>query len=354
MAAAKRLLAIAICVLIPPVLVTCAPPWIPDFAAWPLDTEGYDIEELRWPLSASYARGTDVYLGLQTGEILRVDDRDLSVPAVSLGRPLETGPRLLFVSRAGVVFVSADGRPMHRSGDDGQTWQVCLDVPVWRMDEDDDGSLYAGNYTKDARHVATLYKSTDGGRSWTEVFRHEANHHIHTVRWDERAKRLYIAYGDGPTRGQAYSDDRGATFQILAQGPDQGHTDVAFTDDYVLWASDDQSGRVYRVSRTSGAAETLLGWSQFMWFAVADGPQVYIGTVTSSRFGGERAALLASSDQGNTWQKVLETALSHGPYAQGWYAESREASAGGWLYCTGGDESGPKSYRVRRLPPAGD
>ena len=214
------------------------------------------------------------------------------------------------------------------------------------MDEDELGNLYAGNYTKDDEHVATLHKSTDGGLSWIDVFRDEWNDHIHTVRWDDRGKRLYIAFGDSGVRGQAYSDDRGATFTIIRRGPHQGHTDVAFTRDYVIWVSDDQSGRVFRVNRRTGRNETLLGHSQFMWFAVAADEQVYVGTATSRHEGGERAALLASDDQGQTWQKLLETDVSDGPYGRFLTADSRYLSAGGWLYCMADGQP----CRVRRDP----
>lgn len=321
---------------------------LPNFADWPVDTTGYTIEPLPVYLAASFARGNDVYFALPDGTICRADDRDLGQPWTDLNSPLTAGPRMVFASSANVVFTSENDKPLWRSGDGGRTWLICLDSPVWRMDEDDRGTLYAGNYIKDDQHVATLYKSTDGGVSWTEVFRDASNQHIHTVRWDDRAKQLYIAFGDNSaTRGQAYSDDRGATFSVLAEGRDQGHTDVTFTNDYVFWASDDQSGRVFRVDRQTGFTEPLMGVSQFMWFAVADSRQVYVGTMTSQKAGGERAALLASADQGNTWQKLMETEPSRGAYDQGFNAESRNLSAAGWLYCAGGGVS----YRIRRVSP---
>ncbi len=324
------------------------PLWLPDFAGWPVDPAGYAIEELPIPISASYARGNDVYLGGVDGRIYKTDDRDPAGPWVDLNSPLEEGPRMVFASSRGVLFASANNRPMWRTADGGATGAVCLGAPVWRMDEDELGNLYAGNYIKDDRHVATLYKSVDGGLTWAETYRNEANDHIHTVRWDDRAKRLYIAYGDSRNaRGQACSDDRGATWTVLAESRRDGHTDVAFTSDYVIWASDDQSGRVFRVRRETGAVDSLMGRSQFMWFAVTDErQQVYVGTAPSARSGGERAALLASTDQGTTWQKLIETEPSSGPYDKGFAAESRALSAGGWLYCSGGG----RSYRVRRTP----
>ena len=80
---------------------------------------------------------------------------------------------------------------------------------------------------------------------------------------------------------------------------------------------------------------------------MAGGPQVFVGTVSSAEAGGERAALLASANQGETWVKLLETAPSTGPYSHGFGAESRALSRGGWLYCTGGAAGAATSYRVR-------
>ena len=325
-----------------------APPlFLPDFAGWPVDPSGYTIEELPVTLAASYARGNDVYFALDSGGIRKVDDRNLGGPWIDLNSPLQNGAHMIFASSHGVVFSAEMDGPVWRSADNGLTWAQCVDVPVWRMDEDDEGGLYAGNYTRDDQHVATLYKSIDGGLTWTETYRNENNRHIHTVRWDDQGKRLYIAYGDSGIRGQSYSDDRGATWHAIAEGEREGDTDVACTADYIIWASDDQSGRVFRVSRETGAVETLMGNSQFMWFAVSDkDQQIYIGTVTSATEGGERAALLASSDQGTTWQKLMETGASSGAYDKAFASESRELSEGGWLYCT----TDAKSYRIRRNP----
>ena len=324
----------------------CLPASTDDFADWPVDAAGYEIEQIPANLAASYVRGNgnDVYLGLKDGTIWRADDRDLSKSWTALGRPYEGGPRLLFASSGGAFFDSPHNTPIVWSDDSGQNWQGCLGVPVWRMEEDDQGSLYAGNYNIEPGQVATLYKSADGGHTWNVIFQEPNNDHIHTVRWDDRAKRLYIAYGDGPTRGQAYSDDRGATFRVQASGRGQGHTDVAITTNYVIWGSDHGEGLIYRVDRQSGATEALLGRSQYMWFVVAEGKQVYVGTMASQA--GDRGSLLASADEGTTWQKLLETSPADASYGQGFVGESRNLSAAGWLYCA----AEGVSYRVRRSP----
>lgn len=322
----------------------CAPVDTSDFGEWPVDATGYEIEELPVGLGASFVRGNDVYFGRGDGVILRADDRDLSQPWINLGRPYTVGPRLLFASSNGILFASPTNLPLVRSDDNGQTWRQCLDVPVWRMDEDEQGALYAGNYNKVRGQVATLYKSTDGGATWNIIYENPVEHHIHTIRWDDLGKRIYISYGDGPTRGQAYSDDGGATFHALASGHGQGHTDVAFTTDYILWAADDAAGHVYRTSRQTGATERLLGRSQYMWWAVARDELVYVGTMASAA--GDRACLLASDDQGNTWRKLLETSPAAGDFDKGLVAESRNLSSAGWLYFA----AEGTSYRLRKNP----
>lgn len=322
----------------------CAPVDTTDFAEWPVDATGYEIEQIPVDLGASFVRGSDVYFGRGDGAIFRADDRDLSHPWISLGRPYTFGPRLLFASSSGILFTSPTNLPLVRSDDDGRTWHQCLDIPVWRMDEDERGTLYAGNYNKVKGQVATLYRSTDGGATWNIIYENPVEHHIHTVRWDELGKRIYISYGDGPTRGQAYSDDRGATFHALASGHGQGHTDVAFTTDYILWAADDAAGHVYRTGRQTSATERLLGRSQYMWWAVARDELVYVGTMASAA--GDRACLLASDDQGNTWRRLLETSPAAGDFDKGLVAESRKLSSAGWLYFA----AEGISYRVRKTP----
>jgi hypothetical protein len=345
---AIALLAGGLLVVIGGLACDALPIWLPDFESWAIDSSGYTIERLPVALASSYARGNDVYFGLDDGRIFKADDTDLAQPWTDLHSPLQTSPRMLFATSNGVVLASENGKPVWRTEDGGATWTVSLDVPAWRMDEDDLGNLYVGNYTKDGVHVATLYRSADGGLTWDVTYQNDANDHIHTVRWDNRAQRLYIAYGDSSdSRGHAYSDDRGATWVVLGEGSHDGPTDVALTADYIIWASDDQSGEVSRVSRRTGYTKTLMGRSQFMWFAVTDtNSQIYVGTVTSAKEGGERAALLASFDEGTTWQKLMQTPLSNGPYDESFRAESRVLSANGWLYCTGAGAS----YRIRRSP----
>ena len=329
---------------------SCGTLFVPDMMGIAANADGYQLEPLPMTFVASFARGgEDVYLLTPDGRVLRVSDSDLSAPPVDMGSPFPGWGRSLYVTRSGAIFASGDHRSLFRSTDAGATYQAVLDSPVWRMDEDEQGNLYAGNYIKDPEHIATLYKSTDGGDTWSIVFSDAGNHHIHSVRWADDQKRLYIAYGDGPTRGQAYSDDRGATWNVINAAPDQGHTDLALTNENLIWASDDRSGRIFTVDKKSGqTVQTVRDDVMYMWFAVSGADQVFVGSAVSGP--GQHAVLLASSDAGMTWQKLLEspeTAVD--AYSDGMIAESRYLSAGGWLYFTRAGIT-KQSYRVRRTP----
>jgi len=134
----------------------------------------------------------------------------------------------------------------------------------------------------------------------------------------------------------------------IKRGGKQGHTDVAIGERYVFWGSDDNLGRVLRAPRdTAGDGRTLL-WEpdHHVSWVVAQSRQIYAGTLTGERKKTGGAYLVASADEGATWQKLLEDADGGAPLGA-FYAESRRLSAGGWLYCA--TLSG-RTYRIRRAP----
>ena len=99
------------------------------------------------------------------------------------------------------------------------------------MDEDEaTNSLYAGNYSPRNHPVdmATIFKSTDEGKTWRKVFTDKRLDHIHTVRFDPKYRRIYIAVGDESSRGQVYSDDQGESWQKLMEIGEAGPQAKAF------------------------------------------------------------------------------------------------------------------------------
>jgi photosystem II stability/assembly factor-like uncharacterized protein len=215
--------------------------------------------------------------------------------------------------------------------------------------------LFAGNYTPKKRSVfkAKIFKSNDEGRTWTTIFEDKRLDHIHSLQWDGKHRNLYITAGDGKYRGQAYSPDCGNTWRWINSGGKQGHTDVAISERYVLWGSDDNLGRILRTTRQPVGDGHAVVWQPYhhVWWIVADHRQIYAGTFTDQ---GKRkypeAFLLASDDEGETWQRLLVEPCG-AALISAFVGESRRLSADGWLYCA---TTGGRAFRIRRTPKVGN
>ena len=316
----------------------------------PVDRGGYDVERVPFRFTASFARDQNVYFADVDGAIYRSDVGEAVATRTRLGSAL-SHPRMLHVSRRGTIFVSSSQGKTVRSSDGGASWQECFAVTCWRMEEEErSGALYAGWYPPrdHPSYYARVLRSLDEGASWQEVFAAEELDHVHAVRWDDRWRRLYIACGDTPRRGQAVSDDGGRSWQWLWRGAKQGHTDVALTANRVVWGSDDYLGRLLIAPRDNLHPGRTVLWAEGsqIWFVVAEERQVFAGTFVERSGSREPAVLLASPDEGDTWQKVLE--FRDGELGcKGLSGESRRLSRGGWLYFS--TDTGA-SYRVRRRP----
>jgi len=314
----------------------------------PINTKGYEIEKLPFQFHVSFAQGRTIYFADAGGDVFRAED---SNPVGTLRRIGRSGlaPRSLVVSSKGSIFVSGDHQPMLRSSDGGHTWEKVLDFPVWRMAEDEvSGTLYAGNYSKGPGVHAVVVQSKDDGRTWRQVFADAQLDHVHTLRFDPSFRRIYIATGDGPRRGQAYSDDAGSTWHWILRGRKQGYTDVAISRSLTLWGSDDRLGRIVCGTRNAPLSGETVLWSkgQQVWFVTAQDAQVFVGTFVEDTWNRHPVYLLASRDEGRSWQKLLEYGASQ-PGPKGYVTDSRQLSVGGWLYFTDGNGQG---YRVRRSP----
>jgi hypothetical protein len=322
---------------------------VPEMEHMVLDVAGYSIERLPFSFTASFARRHDVYFGDAQGSVYKLIDTDPNQKPVKIGES-QIPPRLLFVSSRGTIFVSADKLPLLRSVDGGQSWEKSHDWSFWRMTEDEERHiLYAGNYSPQNHpvYMAKIFKSMDEGKTWETIFADERLDHVHSVAWDAKFQNLYLTAGDTSRRGQAYSSDYGRSWQWLNSGGKQGHTDIAISDHYVFWGTDDNLGRVLRAPRTPPRDGQPVLWQPYhnVWWIVAQNSQIYAGTLTGQgqhKYTG--AFLIASPDDGGTWQRLLEDTGGKSRL-DALNGESRRLSADGWLYFA--TMSG-KNYRVRR------
>ena len=229
---------------------------------------------------------------------------------------------------------------------------LAAELAARRMTEDEQHHiLYAGNYSlqKHPVYMAKIFKSADEGTTWQTIFEDDRLDHIHSVAWDTKFQNLYLTAGDTSHRGQAYSPDHGHTWRWLNSGGKQGHTDVAISEQHVFWGTDDNLGRVLRAPRTPAQDGKPVLWQPYhhVWWIVAQGRQIYAGTLTGQgkkKYTG--AFLIASADDGENWQRLIEEPFPQSGFG-GYWSDSRRLSANGWLYFA--TETG-RAYRVRRNP----
>ena len=73
---------------------------------------------------------------------------------------------------------------------------------IWTMCEDSKGNLYAGVYAHTIRANPAVYRSVDGGNTWTYLFNFKTSGltpngmHIHTIIYDEWKDALYCIVGE--------------------------------------------------------------------------------------------------------------------------------------------------------------
>lgn len=103
-----------------------------------------------------------------------------------------------------------------------------------------------------ARTIQVLYKSMDGGKTWSEVDFDAGGSPITGIAIDPaRSKRLYVASFGGLFR----SDDAGVTFQKLAGVPGNPR-DRMLLDSGPLAVSVSPSGKMIHVTTTKGPPST--------------------------------------------------------------------------------------------------
>jgi len=102
-----------------------------------------------------------------------------------------------YIFWGGWGFAVGDSERIYRSTDGGKTWTQVLSIAgglSGGIDEDSEGNLYAGSWGANAK----IYKSTDGGATWTDISDPSwvNTNHIHSLKVDPETDWLYATIGD--------------------------------------------------------------------------------------------------------------------------------------------------------------
>ncbi len=190
--------------------------------------------------------------------------------------------------------------------------------------------IYAGTGESDIRSYLSsgdgVYKSTDGGKTWTNVGLRDTRQISRIVVDPKNADVVYVgalghAYGPNPERGVFKSSDGGRTWtHVLDQGPEIGVSDLAIAtgNPATLFAGTWQSHRppwsTYApidgihsgLFRTTDSGAT---WTQLKANGLPDGDWGRVGVTVSPNGrrvyalidAGKKSGLYRSDDGGNTW-----------------------------------------------------
>ncbi len=246
-----------------------------------------------------------------------------------------------------VYFAATASGGVWKSEDGGMEWQPIFDdqpdssIGSIAVAPSDPGVIYVGAGEANIRgNVAAghgIYKSTDGGKTWTHVFKQEGQIGtiiVHPTNPDiAYAAVLGHAFGPNPERGVYRTKDGGRTWQqVLKKNSDTGASDVCLDPSKpdVLFAGLWQArrrpwemtsggpGSGLYMSRDGGDSWTRLtgkGLPEGIWGKVgvavarSDGRRVY------ALIEAEQGGLFRSNDGGDSWKRVSDHhALTQRPW----------------------------------------
>jgi photosystem II stability/assembly factor-like uncharacterized protein len=199
-------------------------------------------------------------------------------------------------------YFGSVGGGVWRTADAGVVWQPIFDgqpvasIGALAVAPSDPKVIYAGTGEADIRSDLSsgdgVYKSTDGGQSWTNIGLRDTRQISRIVVDPQDANIVFVgalghAYGPNNERGVYKSTDGGANWtKVLDQGPDIGVSDLAIAagDSNLLFATTWRSHRP--------------PWSTY---APIDGPG---------------SGLFRSQNNGQSWSRLTKNGLPEGDWGR--------------------------------------
>ena len=245
-------------------------------------------------------------------------------------------------TNAKLYYVGAAGGGVWKSANSGQTWDPVFDkggvgsIGDVAIDPVNNDIVWIGtgesNPRNDVSYGDGIYKSTDGGDSWTNVGL-KGTKYISRILVDPRnhdhvvVGALGDVFADSPERGIYVTDDGGKTWkQTLYVGPESGASDVAMSaqNPSILYAG------IWKFQRrpwnfVSGGDEDGLykstdggeTWTKLVGHGLPDGQMGRIGVAVAPSDGNRIYAVIESKggelwrsdDGGGSWSMVSDDSL---------------------------------------------
>ncbi len=244
----------------------------------------------------------------------------------------------------GVFYMAAVNGGVWKTDDFGNTWDPIFDeqpsgsVGAIAVAPSDPDIIYVGSgeglQRPDLAVGDGMYKSTDAGKTWTQLGLRDAQQITNIIVDPDNAKNLFVAvqghpYGPNAERGVFRSNDGGTTFKkVLYKDENTGAADLVFDPSNqqivyaVLWAArvapwEVRDGSSF-IAAGSGIYKSTDGGDT--WNPLTNGLPTYadklgrIGIAVSHsernrlyatvEAAGDKAGIYRSDDAGATWQQV--------------------------------------------------
>lgn len=211
--------------------------------------------------------------------------------------------------------VANNYRGLWISRDKGRAWSRVLDLSsfanpagIWGIASFWDGTMYAGVYTETQAFATTIFRSTDYGSTWSQVYSDPNSRHIHDIAVDQFTGVVYATYGDNTApwnaNGILKSSDRGKSWTKILGGLPQ-MVPVCITPSARLFGADDPIFKgVYRTTDDKTATLVLSEQGVFSFWMRRDPiiGWIYVGFVTDpSNSTPALGKIYISKDDGQTW-----------------------------------------------------
>lgn len=277
--------------------------------AWPGDYQIADVV-----VDPQDAR--TVYARTNFPELLRSRDGGLTWSEIRPEPDLQLGVSSLALDKdhPGVLFAATHGG-LFRTDDGGDSWSLValegLSVGAVAIDPHETDTIFAAVYGGDAGELATVWKSTDRGASWTSVSLPEVfpSGKLRFVFDPVRPETLYFTFTGELSRAVLRSTDGGASWSLLPAAV--GVRDLAISPDGTLFAATDSG-----LARSTDGGET---WVPSLPAAAPPREPLVRLLVSSSApgvlFAAGGSGIWKSVDNGATWSLSNQGIVAQGASA---------------------------------------
>ena len=286
---------------------------------------------------SSVVYGASIYAGTgdDAGEVYKSDDGGatwtLSASSVTLGNVgIVCG---IAKDTSGNVYAyvkNQDGssRRLYKLASGSSVWQLIADTStIGECSSSDSEGLVidsAGNIYVGTDSDSKIYKSSNGGTTWTVVFSTSGGGVVADIHIS-KSGIIYAALRDNDGGGLWSSSDNGTTWTRIATPEELGMTSDGIPH-WQIWHSylmgSDSSGNLYVITFTSGVYKYTVSNSQLTKLRTLEQfgsgyielPVIIVDSddniyVAQSAGSGEEGygAVYKSSDNGTTWTTVIDT-----------------------------------------------